>query len=86
MSLKTEPVLIGIAASDLILGAGLLMSNALGWTDLDVGALAAISGFVVAVSGTAAGIIRSAVTPTSRVGALPPYLPPVTPNFPNEFP
>lgn len=66
-SLNMEPVLYGIGALDLCIGAGLGMSNALGWTDLSVPQLGAISAFVLAVSGTAAGIIRSAVTPVAKL-------------------
>lgn len=61
--MKSEPVLIVLGGLWAVLNAGLLMLNALGVTSLDAAQLTAIGSFVTAVTGLAALVIRSKVSP-----------------------
>lgn len=56
-----NPVLICLGGAALVIAAGLAASNALGWTHLEPGQLAAVIAFVVAFAGLLAAMIRGQV-------------------------
>lgn len=64
--MKKEPVLIVLGGLWAVLNAALIMLNALGVTDLDAAQLTAIGSFVTAVTGLAALVIRSTVSPAGQ--------------------
>ncbi len=61
--MKREPVAVALAGLDAVVAAGLVAANALGWIDLTDGQIAAVVGFVVAVSGLFGAVARGRVVP-----------------------
>lgn len=61
--MKREPVAVALAGLDAVVAAALVAANALGWLALTDGQIAAVVGFVVAVSDLFGAVARSRVVP-----------------------
>lgn len=64
---KEEPVVVGLGSLAGVVDAGLLVSNSLGWTQLDGNQLGLIIGFVTVACGAVAKVLRSAVTSPATI-------------------
>lgn len=68
--MRGEPVVAGFVAFDSVVAAGLTAAVLLGWLDLSAEQVAAVVGFVAALSGLVAGLVRRRVVPGGRVEDL----------------
>jgi hypothetical protein len=68
--MKREPVVMFILGFDVVMASGLAAAVALGWVDLSMEQTAAIVGFVTALSGLVAGLIRGQVVPAVKVSEI----------------
>lgn len=60
----------GFVGLDGLVAAGLAAAVSLGWLDWSAEQVAAVVGFVAALSAVVAGVVRRFVTPASRVEGL----------------
>lgn len=68
--MQKNPVLILIAGLWGVLNAGLVMSNALEWTELSGEQMTAIGGFVTVTCGLAALVLRASVYSPATVAQI----------------
>jgi hypothetical protein len=60
-TMEDDPVLIYLGGAAAVIAAGLIATNALGWSHLDASQLGAIAAFVIAFTGLLAAGIRGQV-------------------------
>ena len=61
-----EPVLVGLGMLNAVAVSALVAATALGWLDLTGEQIAAVSAFVLALSGAVGAMVRASVVPTAR--------------------